>query len=116
MQKGLYGVLGVTSGEALDTFSVNPPAIAHQEMGALIALVALTLWVGRGHLKDVCLQGVFSMLRMSMTPTRFFPTASRGLWRAGQLGFCRGLALSERHAAAGRPCSFCSVPLPFSWP
>ena len=60
VQKGLYGVLGVTSGEALDTFSVNPPAIAHQEMGALIALVALTLWVGRGHLKDVCRKAFFN--------------------------------------------------------
>ena len=54
VQKGLYGLLGVTSGEALDTFSVNPPAIAHQEMGALIVLVVFTLWVGRGHFKNVC--------------------------------------------------------------
>ncbi len=60
VQKGLYGVLGITSGEALDTFSVNPPAIAHQEMGALIALVVLTLWVGRGHLKDVCRKAFFN--------------------------------------------------------
>ena len=53
MQKGLYGVFGITSGEALDTFSVSPPAIAYQEMGALIVLVVFTLWVGRGHLSDV---------------------------------------------------------------
>ena len=60
IQKGLYGLLGVTTGEALDTFSVNPPAIAHQEMGALIVLVIFTLWVGRSHLKDVFRKAFFN--------------------------------------------------------
>ena len=61
VQKGLYGVFGITSGEALDTFSVNPPAIAHQEMGALIVLVIFTLWVGRGHLGDVWRKALFDV-------------------------------------------------------
>jgi len=53
VQKGIYGLLGVTSGEALDRYSVNPPDIAHQEMGALIVLVGFSFWVGREHLKNV---------------------------------------------------------------
>ena len=53
VQKGIYGVLGVSVGEALDQYSVNPPDIAHQGMGAMIVLVGFSLWVGRGHLKEV---------------------------------------------------------------
>ncbi len=60
MQRGLYGVLGIPTGEALDTFSVSPAGIAHQEMGALIVLVVFTLWVGRGHFKDVFRKALFN--------------------------------------------------------
>ena len=53
VQKGLYGVLGIAGGERLDTYSVSPPAIAHQEMGAMLVLVLSVLWVARSHLRGV---------------------------------------------------------------
>jgi hypothetical protein len=53
VQRGVYGLLGISPGLALDTFSVSPPDIAYQEMGALLFLVGYSLWVGRGHLSDV---------------------------------------------------------------
>ena len=53
VQKGLYGVLGITGGESLDTYSVSPPSLAHQEMGALLVLVVFVLWVARPHLRGV---------------------------------------------------------------
>ena len=51
IQKGLYGILGIVSSESLDTYSVNPASIAHQGMGALLVLVAYSLWVGCEHLR-----------------------------------------------------------------
>jgi hypothetical protein len=53
LQRGAYGLWGLTQHETLDTYSIDPAPIAHQGMGALIVLVFFSLWVGREHLRRV---------------------------------------------------------------
>ena len=56
VQTGVFNILGVQAREeAMGVFSqYTGPIILHQAMGAMIVLVLVGLWVGRGHLKDVC--------------------------------------------------------------
>ena len=54
IQKGILGILGIMNTEQLGIYgAAATPSLAHQGMGALVVLVVLGLWVGRGHLKGV---------------------------------------------------------------
>ena len=55
LQQGLYGLLamGAEKEPALSVWSYNIPSLVHQNMGAMIVLVAGMLWVGREHLSAV---------------------------------------------------------------
>jgi hypothetical protein len=53
IQKGAMGILGWGSTEIIGRYSVIPPDVAHEAMGAMIVLIALGLWTAKGHLRDV---------------------------------------------------------------
>ncbi len=54
VQRGIFNVIGYGSTEKLGIYSFpSCPIIAHQSMGAFLALVFSILWIGRSHLKDV---------------------------------------------------------------
>lgn len=55
VQRGIYGVLGVGIADepALSVWSYTIPSLVHQSMGAMIALVLGSLWIGREHLRAV---------------------------------------------------------------
>ena len=54
LERGLFSILGVQSAEQLSRFTFEGgPYLAHQTMGAMIALVLSGLWMGRQHLRDV---------------------------------------------------------------
>jgi len=53
-QKGILGILGIANTEQLGIYgAARTPSLAHQGMGALVVLVVLGIWVGRGHFKEV---------------------------------------------------------------
>jgi hypothetical protein len=53
--KGALALLGVGGTEKLGVYGAfSEPVLAHQGQGALMVLVLFGLWVGRGHLRDVC--------------------------------------------------------------
>ncbi|MCC7262833.1 MAG: hypothetical protein IT369_09960 [Candidatus Latescibacteria bacterium] len=55
VEKGVFNMLGIQSEEQLSRFAnLAGPYLAHQAMGAMIALVVSGLWMGRHHLQDVC--------------------------------------------------------------
>ena len=51
MQEGTYNVFGISGNERMEW--VTESILAHQSMGAMIALVLLGLWMGRRHLGAV---------------------------------------------------------------
>jgi len=53
VQEGAFNILGIASTEILDIYATSSPIIAHQGMGAVIVLVLSSLWVARGHLRNV---------------------------------------------------------------
>ncbi|MEE2657934.1 MAG: DUF6785 family protein [Candidatus Latescibacterota bacterium] len=48
-QRGIMGVLGITSTEKLMYGAFSEPILAHQGQGAMVVLVLFGLWVGREH-------------------------------------------------------------------
>ncbi len=52
VQQAIFNKVGFTIG-AGDTYSSNPPAMAWQGWGGFIVLVGFSLYLARGHLKDV---------------------------------------------------------------
>ena len=53
-QRGAFNLLGIQSEESLSRFANSVgPYLAHQAMGAMIALVLANLWMARGHLRQV---------------------------------------------------------------
>ena len=53
-QQGLFSVLGIAMRERLTGYATSEAIAAHEGMGALIAFVLFSLWVGRDHLRAVC--------------------------------------------------------------
>ena len=53
-QQGLFSVLGIAMTERLTGYATSEAIAAHEGMGALIAFVLFSLWVGRNHLRAVC--------------------------------------------------------------
>ena len=53
-QQGLFSVLGIAMTERLTGYATSEAIAAHEGMGALIAFVLFSLWVGRDHLRAVC--------------------------------------------------------------
>ena len=54
LQKGYMGILGWTVSERLGPYSPGrSPIFIHQDMGAMIALVLVGLWISRRHLRAV---------------------------------------------------------------
>ena len=54
VQRGAFNVFGIASTESLSRFANNTgPYLAHQAMGAMIVLLLSSLWMARGHLRDV---------------------------------------------------------------
>ena len=54
LERAAFNVLGIQSPENLSRFANSiGPYLAHQAMGAMIALVLSGLWMARGHLKQV---------------------------------------------------------------
>jgi len=55
VEKGVLNMLGIQSDETLSRFAnLAGPYLAHQAMGAMIALVLSGLWTARHHLRAVC--------------------------------------------------------------
>ena len=74
LQKGYMGILGWTVSERLGPYSPGrSPIFIHQDMGAMIALVLVGLWISRRHLHAV-LRKAWTNDRPWMTPARSCPT------------------------------------------
>ncbi len=54
VQRGTFNIFGISSTETLSRFANSSgPFLAHQAMGAMTVLTLASLWMGRGHLRDV---------------------------------------------------------------
>ena len=53
LEEGIFNILGIANTEILDVYATSSPIIAHQGMGAVFVLVLSSLWVARGHLRNV---------------------------------------------------------------
>ena len=96
--KGSMRLLGISSIEQLGPYgAAHEPILAHQSMGAMLALVVFGLWVGRGHLRQV-----FS--KASGRAPEVDDSGEIMSYRAAVLGFFAGLAVLTLWVwAAGLP-------------